>query len=224
MFKINGISFVKTIMKYSSIKGGIMRHLTFVLMLIGAVLIFFGCQQEGPVAPMENQNNDAAISELNLNEEDIVLQLKESDETPVALERWTCTSFTGIDNFVQDIDPGTVTVLPNGKTLTKGQIAEWYESASDPRVTGQSIWHINSLADPDGTMKFWGKTEINVEDNGGQWKTVWFGGTVDGGLKATAVGIGKKGAVKGMFAKWNYSMVFANGFFYTFEGKIFSRR
>lgn len=201
-----------------------MKHPTFVFLVFSAVLVFFGCQQQGPVSPKATQNNETTISEPNLNEEEIVLQLKERDETPAALERWRCTTFTGMDTFVQDIDPGIVTVLPNGKTLTKGKIAEWYESASDPRVTGQSIWYINSLVDPDGTMKLWGKSDLNVENNGGQWKTMWWGKTVDGGLKATVIGIGKKGAVKGLFAKWKYTMVFANGFFYTFEGKIFERR
>jgi len=200
-----------------------MKHLLFMFLVIGALLIFFSCQQESPVDPAANQDNEAVISELNLGEEEIVLQLKESDETPAVLESWNCMVFTGMDTFVQDIDPGETTVLLNGKIFTKGRIAEWYEIASDTRVTGQSIWNINSLADPDGTMKFWGKTELNVEDNGGQWKIFWFGGTIEGGLQATAVGIGKKGAVKGMFAKWNYEMIFANGFFYTFEGKIFGR-
>jgi len=201
-----------------------MKHLSFVLVIIGAILIFFGCQQEGPVAPEANQNNDATISELNLNEEEIVLQLKESDETPAALERWRCTTFTGTCNYVQDIDPGIVTVLPNGKTLTKGSISEWYDSASDSRVTGQTIWYVNSLLDPDGTGKMWGKTDLNVDISGGQWKMYWWGELTSEGAKATVVGIGKKGTVKGLFAKWKYTLVFTNGFFYTFEGKIFERR
>jgi hypothetical protein len=43
------------------------------------------------------------------------------------------------------------------------------------------------------------------------------------GVNATVIGVGKSGTVKGMYAKWNYTMVFANGFFYTFEGKIYHK-
>jgi hypothetical protein len=76
---------------------------------------------------------------------------------------------------------------------------------------------------PDGIGIIWGKAEINVENSGEKWKIVWWGRVFEVGVVAKAVGIGVEGAVRGLFARWTYTMVFANIVtvpFYTSEGKI----
>ncbi|MBL1215589.1 MAG: hypothetical protein HND52_19640 [Ignavibacteriae bacterium] len=167
-----------------------------------ALLIFFGCTENNPIEPDVTKN----------------------DQPTEALEKRCRTNFTGTCNFVRDIDPGTTTVLPNGKTLIRGIKSEWYDEASDPRVTGTTIWHFSMLLNEDGTGKSWGTAELIVDDNGGKWK-MWFRGKVtpEGGV-APVYGVGVDGDVRGSFAKWKYTMILANGFFYTTKGKIFQRR
>lgn len=175
-----------------------MKHLSFVLVIIGAILIFFGCQQESPVATELNQS-DLGITSLAKPK----------------------TEFTGITTPVAVPDPGTITVLPNGKTKITGMVAEWYETSTDPLVTGTSMWYENWLIEADGSSaKVWGKADIILVANGGTWEVTWHGTiTAYEGYTiydptnpftavAYAVGTGKTGDVKGMVSHWTYTMDF----------------
>lgn len=141
------------------------------------------------------------------------------------------TSFTGTSVFVAPIEAGTEINLPNGKTLIAGQTAEWYDEASDSRVTGKSVWYVNWLKEPDpNTAKVWGKAElfVGVKATGdtpqGKWEITWEGNqTPDGGgflIDVTATGIGTEGVVKGLTATWKYTMDISKGFIYESEGVI----
>jgi hypothetical protein len=187
-----------------------MRRLIVMLLVIGINLIFFSCSGENPTEPEISQAPE--ISQ--------VPEMSQMDQLTDPLPTECVTYFSGTSYPVAPINPGTTTVLPNGKTLLKGQVAEWYDNATDPRVTGQSIWTVNKLLDPDGTGIAWGNAELNVDNSGGKWKIVWWGCVSEVGVVAKAVGIGKKGAVRGLFAKWTYTMTFANGIFYVTEGYI----
>jgi hypothetical protein len=188
-----------------------MKRLILMFLVIGTGLIFFGCSENNPSAPELNQNDQVTTSLAKAK-----------------------TPFTGTSNFVQPLDPGTTTLLPNGKTLVKGELVEWYDEANDLRVTGQSIWYINSLTEEDGlSAKIWGKAEINVgvenpgDESRGKWEISWHGWVTPTGnethpftIVAEAVGTGKEGEVKGLVAKWTYTMDLENGFFYASEGFI----
>ena len=103
-------------------------------------------------------------------------------------------------------------------------------------VTGQSIWYANWLMEEEpNTAKIWGKAEIIVEGGGGRWELSWYGWRTPTGeapfiewvspfkLVVDAVGTGKEGAVKGLVAKWTYTMDFDGDFsslFYNSEGYI----
>ncbi len=75
-----------------------MKHRIFLLSVVSAALIIFGCGQEGLVSP----------------------QLTQSDQGTV-LAKATVTSFTAIVNFTAAPTPGAVT-FSNGVTHIRGQI------------------------------------------------------------------------------------------------------
>jgi len=183
------------------------------LLVMGAAIIFFGCEKEANPAPgadladQENTSLKAAIVK---------------------------TAFTGTSTpVINPIDPGITKILPNGKTKVIGIVAEWYDQASDPRVTGTSIWYENCIWDAEpftSPGKFWGKAEIfvggNAEENDGRWEITWHGyftlSEVPGHftVDVDAVGKGKEGEVKGLTAKWKYTFDSQVGFFYSTEGYI----
>ena len=106
-------------------------------------------------------------------------------------------------------------------------VANWYETSTDPMVTGPSIWYESWLIEADGSSaKVGGKADIDLVI-GGTWAVSWHGTiTANEGYTlhnpedpftavAYAVGTGKTGAVKGMVAHWTYRMDF-DGTFPTF--------
>ncbi len=191
-----------------------MKHSNLMLLIIGVAIIFFGCSKDDFLAPELSQNDQGTVS------------LK-SAKTPFI-------EFSGVTTPVlQLFDPGISTVLPNGKTKVTGMVADWYDAASDPLVTGTSIWYENWLFEADGSSaKIWGKADLNL-DIGGTWKISWHG-TVTAYEGYTlfdpthpftavcyAVGTGKTGAVKGMVAHTTYTFDFdgtPETFFWSFTG------
>lgn len=176
-------------------------------MFFGAIGIFFSCQKDAPVNP-DLQTNEQAEAELK-NEP---------------------TQFMGTSIFVNPIDPGTVTVLPNGMMKITGMIMEWYDEAdpTDPYYTGQTIWYENWLIYPDGqTAKMWGKCDFTLDDDYGFWQCSWHGymyayegydlrdGLVPCTIECVVHGVGKSGEVKGMVFTADYEMDF-NGDMSTF--------
>ena len=190
-----------------------MKRLALILLILGAIGVFFSCQKDSPVKP-EAQQDEQDMAELK---DDV--------------------SFTGISSMVELLNPGVTTVLPNGMTRTTGMIAEWYDDANpdDPYYTGQTIWYENWLIYPDGQKaKIWGKMDFNLDDGLGTWKCSWHGYMyayegydlrdpfVPCTIECVVVGQGKSGEVKGMVFKADYEMDF-NGdfstFFWSFEGE-----
>lgn len=178
-----------------------MRRLSMMFLVIGTIIIFFGCSGDYLTGP----------------------EVDQIEQEPESLAKLMKTHFTGTCNFVKDIDPGTTTVLPNGQTLIEGMKAEWYDEATDPRVTGRTIWTVNQLVNKDGTSKMWGTAELIVDDNGGKWEMKYKGEITAEGAEAPAIGYGVEGDVKGLKAKWNYKLVFAEGFFYKTKGFILGK-
>jgi hypothetical protein len=88
------------------------------------------------------------------------------------------------------------------------------------------------LIEPDGiTAKIWGKAEITADDGLGKW-TLWWNGTITPApplvfiIKVHAVGHGTEGAVKGLVAKWTYTLNFdgdMNSFYYMGDGAIYEK-
>ncbi|MEN8224649.1 MAG: hypothetical protein ABFS05_04740 [Bacteroidota bacterium] len=188
-----------------------MKRLNLILLMLGATMIFIGCQK------------DKLTDTEQLKQQEVYLKAE-----PV--------EFAGVSTPVATINPGIVTVLPNGMVRISGMIAEWYENPDpdDPYYTGQSIWYETWLIDPDGkTAKVWGKTDLNLDGDIGTWKMSWHGyiyayegydlrdGLVPCTAEALVLGQGKSGVVKGMVSRANYEMDF-NGdlstFFWSFSG------
>lgn len=128
--------------------------------------------------------------------------------------------------------------LKNGdvKTTFTGQITpvdletgEWYDKATDWRVTGQSFWYTTNEKElKNGKTKLSGTAVIIVDNGGGEWAITWKGmaitipeGTI---VEATGEGIGTKGSVKGLKAHWKYYMNTTEGFFYNSEGFIIDKK
>lgn len=196
-----------------------MKRLILIFFVVGTVLVFFSCSKDNATAP-EMSN----IPELNQAPElSQAPEISQFDQLPEPSLNECGTYFSGTSTFQKPVEPGTTTLLPNGKTLIKGEVAEWYDDATDPRVTGVSFWTVNKLLNPDGTGRAWGKAEIIVNNSGGKWKIIWWGKITEVGVDAKAIGVGVEGTVRGLFARWTYTMVFANIVtvpFYTSEGKI----
>ena len=140
--------------------------------------------------------------------------------------------FIGTSIWVEDIYLGDTTYLPTGQMLIENQTSEWYDEATDWRVTGTTFWTINWLIEPDPpfTAEVSGTTELFVDGDRGKWEMSWHGPmvpTADGFLiEVHAVGIGVEGEVMGLFAEWNYTMNFdfSNpNFMYISEGYINSQ-
>jgi hypothetical protein len=151
------------------------------------------------------------------------------------------TDFTGASTWVADIDEGTVSMLSDNKILIIEMTAEWYEDATDAKVSGKSIWTVNWLVEPDwSSAKLWGTAVIYVGvasggNNGsalGVWELTWEGqlteGVFDpeigflseGKISVTANGFGKSGEVNGKLGHWNYSLDVEKGFVYNFTGSF----
>jgi hypothetical protein len=185
------------------LKEDVMKHLIIMFLVVGAIMMFFGCSQDNPVEPAANY----------------------SEQIPATLAK-AKSSFTGTSMPTGNVlDPGTSKLLPNGRTLVKGEIAEWYDNATDLRVTGSSFWLVNKHLEADGTGKVGGSAEIIVdnEEYQGKWDISWHGYVSAEGVIGYAVGTGKEGDVKGLVAKWTYTMIFANGIYYESEGEIFEK-
>lgn len=159
-----------------------MKRFLSVFLLTGAFVLFYSCEHNSPLAPDLSESNQSVEA-----------------ESKIACKKKGITKFTGTSKPVQPLAPGTMTVTKSGIIKVKGQINEWYDEATDPRVTGQSIWVINQKINPDGTGKVWGTAEINVDNAEcvGKWKIKWTGKLSPEGLIARAVGHGKEGDEKG---------------------------
>ena len=194
-----------------------MKHSNLMILILAAAsIIFFGCSKEDPVTPDLNQSDQETNS---LKAEKI--------------------QFYGTCNFALPGDPGTTTVLPNGNIKITGQTGTWYDEAFYEEsglpcsvVTGLSDWTVNWLITGENTAKVWGKTEIRVGthpdhpewEQTGLWVMSWHGWqtpTPEGFIVVCdVVGQGKEGDVKGMVAKWTYTMDSDVGFFYATEGSF----
>lgn len=177
-----------------------MKKNIFIYLIIGVAFLFFGCTEDSILVDEMNQKNDEIISSK--------------------VER---TEFTGTCNWVSDEYEGEMKELPFFMELLKGQSSYWYDEANDPRVTGITFWTVNYKQHKNGDRTYWGKAELVVDDDGGIWEMSWHGWWTwtDGvpEIVVDATGVGKEGAVKGLFAKWTYTFNFG-GFYYMTEGYI----
>ena len=189
-----------------------MKKLFFVVLFMCIAIIDFGCS-DYTSAPESGPNDQSAI----------LAKVK--------------TTFTGTSTFVAALEPGTVTPLPNGKVLVRGVVREWYDEATDPLVTGATIWYINAKINADGSRELWGKGDLFVEDPTnpsappvGKWEMTWHGSMdTEGNVIDYVVGTGKEGIVNGFVAKWIYRSHYydppppvGNPFYYDVEGYILS--
>lgn len=193
-----------------------MKHLNFMVLAMGLAFLFFSCSKNNPVTP-----DDQVTTSFKSHE----------------------TTFTGTSTPTGNIIyPGDVYPLANGKLLIMGNTAEWYESADETMVTGQSIWYVNWLIEPDWSgAEVWGTTDIYVGlasggdpvDAEGTWEMIWHGwlteGVFGGGffaegiIEVEAVGTGISGVVEGMIAQWTYTLDLSSGLIYNFTGSINSK-
>lgn len=184
-----------------------MKRLNIMFLIIGVAIVFSGCAKDDFTTPGLDQN-------------DLVTGQKKGFVNSAATNK---VQFSGECIFDEDGEPGTAKILPNGKTLVKGFTTIWHDYADDWRVTGRTIWHVNQKIEEDGTFYYWGKAELIVDGikegdaPRGKWQMTWRGYLNADGLVAEAVGQGKEGEVKGMVAKWVYTMDF-DTFSYNFEG------
>lgn len=183
-----------------------MKRSILILLVIGTVMIFFGCSVDNPMAPNLNQNDPMAK------------ELSQSDQvtTTLAKVKKVKRTFEGICTFVEPV-PNT-----------------WYDAADDWRVTGTTIW-IQPDEDFKGTATLIVDAKNPHDENRGIWEMEWTGNLtptlepVGMILVATATGVGVEGKVKGMKANWTYTMNYVGTdfpnpanqtFFYVIEGNI----
>jgi len=177
-----------------------MKRSILLFLVIGTVMIFFGCSGDNPMAPKLNQS-DPMAKELN-----------QSDQVTTTLAKVKRT-FTGI---CTPVIPPTI----EGDN-------EWYDAADDWRVTGTTIWIQLSVSG--GTATLFVDANNPHDENRGKWEMIWSSTMtpIVGGflIVAHAMGEGVEGKVKGMSAEWTYTMNWMdddkeNTFFYVVEGNI----
>lgn len=177
-----------------------MKRLTVVFLFFVTFTVFFGCSKNNPIAPEQNQRDLATAS----------------------LAKKVVIPFYGEEKFVATLDPGTWTPLPNGLSLAKGGMFEYYDEASDPRVTGKLIFTINGVFDNTFSGKFKGTGELTTKI-GGSWDMKIVGERIaTKGSFAKVVGHGK-GVLEGLIAHWKYTRLEPEKDDFTFEGFIVER-
>ncbi len=185
-----------------------MKRSILMLMAIAVALIFFGCEKE-TFAP-ESDPLDQETTTLKAAKEKV-----EFDGTCIIINHPT--------KFPPPI------LNPNSKYKEKwvGVEGEWFDNADDWRVTGKTIWYANYYWEGipfASNAKVWGKFKlfvgvINDESHAdfnpdatpkGIWEVSWHGNITDDGLNAIcyANGVGKSGVVKGLTAKWIYTLAY----------------
>ena len=116
-----------------------MKRLILIAMIIGTTNLFFSCQKDTSL-------------DSELIQTDLV----------TTTEKFPGTTYTGVSEPLTGVvNPGTWKYLPNGNVVVKGMIAEWYETADDPLLTGLSMWDENwryNINNPE--LVFWGKVEV----------------------------------------------------------------
>ena len=128
------------------------------------------------------------------------------------------TMFTGVEHPVQTLSNGTMTPLPSGLVLVEGGEWEYRDSASDPRVTGKSLFYASALFDTTFCGQFWGTAEL-IPDNGGSWDMRCVGErSLTEGSLVEVIGYGK-GVLEGLTAIWTYKCL-PGETDYTIEGFI----
>ncbi len=177
-----------------------MKRSNLLLLIIGVAIIFFSCEKMDPLVP--DLSSDQATTSLK------AAKVK--------------TSFSGVCSSTEILDEqGLYKELPNDKIMNRF-ITVWHDVADDPAhwmVTGQTTWYVNQMIEEDGSFRYWGKAELIVDGvnegdpSRGHWEMTWRGYltfTPEGApqLIADAVGQGKSGEVKGLVAKWTYTMDF----------------
>jgi len=176
-----------------------MKRLVLVLVLIGTTTLFFSCNKDEPA--------------LTSPEFEQTAQEKES------LSKMSVKRFSGDEKFVAMHNPGTWTPLPNGMSLGQGGVYEYYDNASDPRVTGKVMFTVNGVFDNTFSGKFWGSGELTT-DIGGSWELKIVGKRIAAeGSFADAIGYGK-GKFEGLVAHWKYERLEPEKDDFTFKGFI----
>ena len=159
-----------------------MKRSIFIFLVIGITILFFGCSNDEPSAP----------------------ELNQSDQVETCLPRRMVTPFSGIEKFVAVLEQGTMIQLPNGMILARGHVTEYYDDASDSRVTGKFVCTATGIFDDTFSGPAWG-AGVLTPDIGGSWdiKMVAKISSTEGN-KVDAFGYGK-GAMKGLVAHWTYT-------------------
>ncbi len=111
----------------------------------------------------------------------------------------------------------------------------WHDETGDWRTTGTTIWTQPDPAAFEGTAVLILDAKDKNDSPAGKWEMTWSGGltpTDDGVLiVAEAMGTGVEGYVKGMKAKWSYTMTYVGNdfpnpenptFFYVIEGEYYT--
>ncbi len=159
-----------------------MKHLILGFLILGIVIIYFGCTENIPSGPEINPGSQITAS----------------------LEKKIHSYFNGTSTtLLPFLDPGKTIVLPNGKVMIRGLVVETDDEMDDPRVDGIVTWVVNLDVYTDGTDKRWGTGELIIPDVG-RWIMPykgWF--TPQDGVTYEVDGHGK-GEFRGLKAHWTY--------------------
>ena len=165
-----------------------MKHSILMFLVIGAIMILFGCSGDNPTAPVVNQN----------------------DQAPASLAK-VKTEFSGISTTFAVLDPGKTVTLPDGRVLIRGLVVQTEDILTDSRVTGIVTWVVNLDIYPDGTDKRWGTGELIIPGIG-RWDMPYKGWLREGHVTYEVDGHGK-GELRGLKAHWTYLKPPNQGFF-----------
>ena len=180
-----------------------MKRSILILLVIAAVMLFFGCSGDNPMAPNLNQSDPMAKG------------LNQSDQVTTTLAKVKRT-FEGICTFVT-FPPNTWYDKTDDWRVTGTTI--WTQPDLE-KFEGTTLLFVDAKNKHNDNRGIWEMTWT-----GALTPTLDPAGMI---IVATATGVGVEGKVKGMKANWTYTMNYVGDnfptpnetFFYVIEGNI----
>jgi len=195
-----------------------MKRLKLILLFIGVTMMFFGCQKDNAVDPIEGDQLNPQLKAEKIYFEGLCLPT------------------------LEPIECGESHELPNGMVKVTGFQSVWQDVTNDPLTTGFTYWDEDMLFSKDRkSAKVWGKATLVLDGDRGEWhfsmQGIWYikEGSDDllapicdlpppptplpsSIIYAVCKAVGKSGEVKGMVGEWTYVMDTDAGFYYVISG------
>ncbi len=108
---------------------------------------------------------------------------------------------SGETEFIEYVDPGTVTQLGHGNIQVRNQVAAFMDESNDNQLSGLRTVVLNYNYDSNNQGYSYGT--FSIETNSGFWEGDWTGRTTSSGTTIKAIGYNNFDE-RGQSCEWNY--------------------